>query len=81
MLYCGSTATLGRLTAPHWEGYAASSPSSRWIVLTAYLRNRFSLLERRVSLGLLETISHNFNGLLPALKSRVSDRKGGFYEV
>jgi len=36
MLRCGSTATLGRLTAPHWEGHASPSPSLRWIV-TAFL--------------------------------------------
>ena len=36
MLHCGSTATLGRLTAPHWEGHATPSPSLRWIVLRLY---------------------------------------------
>ena len=89
-----STATIGWLTAAHWKGHATSSPSLCWIVFNIFPLNRFSPLLTESALGvvmqvfkeqsyvyiLLQYLQTFKCGLLLALKSRVSDRKGCFYE-
>jgi hypothetical protein len=39
----GNTATIGWLTAAHWEGYTAPSPSLRWIVFAGFNPETVSL--------------------------------------
>jgi len=70
----GSTATLGRLTAPHREGYTTPGPSLRWIVTAFLYPETVSLRISGECLWVVVILTY-FCGLLPSLTEGVSDRR------
>ena len=78
-----STATLGRLTTPHWKGYTASSPSLKLDSFCIYPET-VSLQSGECLWGFVNILTKNFKkniiGLLSVLKNWVSDRLEVIYE-
>jgi hypothetical protein len=75
MLHHGSTATLGRLTTPHWEGYTAPSPNLSLVERSQIV---FKVSRSNFPTQALLEIARNF---YPELLSSFNSRKRNFLSL